>query len=90
MPAIYGAFAYSLPFLTNFSVYGFVTNLNRNIVPYYGDSNPNFYYGGWQSDFFLLLKIATFFVVIKLSKFLFNKTFNNLESQYIILELYMV
>ena len=46
MPAIYGAFAYSLPFFTNFSVYGFVTNLNSNIVPYYGDSNPNFYNGG--------------------------------------------
>ena len=80
MPAIYGAFAYSLPFFTNFSVYGFVTNLNSNIVPYYGDSNPNFYNGGWQSVFFLLLIIATFFVVIILSKFLFNKNFKNWEN----------
>lgn len=80
MPAIYGAFAYSLPFFTNFSVYGFVTNLNGNIVPYYGDSNPNFYNGGWQSVFFLLLIIATFFVVIILSKFLFNKNFKKWEN----------
>ena len=80
MPAIYGAFVYSLPFFTNFSVYGFVTNLNSNIVPYYGDSNPNFYNGGWQSVFFLLLIIATFFVVIILSKFLFNKNFKNWEN----------
>ena len=80
MPAIYGAFVYSLPFFTNFSVYGFVTNLNSNIVPYYGDANPNFYNGGWQSVFFLILIIATFFVVIILSKFLFNKNFKNWEN----------
>ena len=80
MPAIYGAFVYSLPFFTNFSVYGFVTNLNSNIVPYYGDANPNFYNGGWQSVFFLILIIATFFVVIILSKFLFNKNFKKWEN----------
>ncbi len=80
MPAIYGAFVYSLPFFTNFSVYGFVTNLNGNIIPYYGDTNPNFYNGGWQSVFFLILIIATFFVVIILSKFLFNKNFKKWEN----------
>ncbi|MGL5246495.1 MAG: hypothetical protein ACRC8C_02930 [Mycoplasmoidaceae bacterium] len=73
LPTIYGGFVYSLPFFTNFTVYGFVTNLNGNIVPYYGNDNPNFYNGGWQSVFFLLLIIITFLTVIKLSKFLLGK-----------------
>ncbi|MGL5640518.1 MAG: DUF1600 domain-containing protein [Mycoplasmoidaceae bacterium] len=73
LPAIYGGFVYSIPFFTNFTVYGFVTNLNENIVPYYGDDSPNFYNGGWQSVFFLLLIIIMFFSVITLSKFLLGR-----------------
>ncbi|MGL4617288.1 MAG: DUF1600 domain-containing protein [Mycoplasmoidaceae bacterium] len=73
LPAIYGSFVYSLPFFTNFSVYGFVTNLNKNIVPYYGNDSPGFYNGGWQSVFFLLLLTITFLSVIIFAKFLLNK-----------------
>ncbi|MGL5591151.1 MAG: DUF1600 domain-containing protein [Mycoplasmoidaceae bacterium] len=73
LPTIYGGFVYSIPFFTNFSVYGFVTNLNENIVPYYGDDSPNFYNGGWQSVFFLLLIIIMFLTVIILSKFLLRR-----------------
>lgn len=73
LPTIYGAFVYSLPFFTNFSVYGFVTNLNGNIIPYYGNDDPNFYNGGWQSVFFLLLIILVFIATILSSRFLLNK-----------------
>ncbi len=80
LPTIYAFYVYSLPFFTNVSIYGFATNLNKNIVPYFGSDDPNFYNGGWQSSFFILGGFFLFLFTFIISKFLLMKNIKKWEN----------
>ncbi|MGL4647727.1 MAG: DUF1600 domain-containing protein [Mycoplasmoidaceae bacterium] len=79
-PLIYTLYVYSLPFFTSVSIYGFVTNLNANVVPYRTPENLE-YYGGWPSSFFILGLIILFSLTVFLARYLLAKNLKKWNSQ---------
>lgn len=65
-PIIYGLYVFGLPFFSQFSVYGNVTNLNPGCIPFYDaiyNSDPP-YIPGSPLRIFILLGLAVLFLLL--------------------------